>query len=123
MSLLTAQNLQFGFSDGILFKDAAFKIENTDRVGLIGANGTGKTTLFKLITGEYSPQEGAIVKSRDLNIGYMEQYLPSNNSVTLYNEVLTVFYDVAEMEKELEEINCRLLDTSDEKLIERQLFL
>ena len=123
MSLLTAQNLQFGFSDGILFKDAAFKIENTDRVGLIGANGTGKTTLFKLITGEYSPQEGAIVKSRDLNIGYMEQYLPSNNSVTLYNEVLTVFSDVAEMEKELEEINCRLLDTSDEKLIERQLFL
>lgn len=123
MSLLTAQNLQFGFSDGILFKDAAFKIENTDRVGLIGANGTGKTTLFKLITGEYSPQEGAIVKSRDLNIGYMEQYLPSNNSVTLYNEVLTAFSDVAEMEKELEEINCRLLDTSDEKLIERQLFL
>lgn len=123
MSLLTAQNLQFGFSDGILFKDAAFKIENTDRVGLIGANGTGKTTLFKLITGEYSPQEGAIVKSRDLNIGYMEQYLPSNGSVTLYNEVLTVFSDVAEMEKELEEINCRLLDTSDEKLIERQLFL
>ena len=123
MSLLTAQNLQFGFSDGILFKDAAFKIENTDRVGLIGANGTGRTTLFKLITGEYSPQEGAIVKSRDLNIGYMEQYLPSNNSVTLYNEVLTVFSDVAEMEKELEEINCRLLDTSDEKLIERQLFL
>lgn len=123
MSLLTAQNLQFGFSDGILFKDAAFKIENTDRVGLIGANGTGKTTLFKLITGEYSPQEGAIVKSRDLNIGYMEQYLPSNGSVTPYNEVLTVFSDVAEMEKELEEINCRLLDTSDEKLIERQLFL
>lgn len=123
MSLLTAQNLQFGFSDGILFKDAAFKIENTDRVGLIGANGTGKTTLFKLITGEYLPQEGAIVKSRDLNIGYMEQYLPSNGSVTLYNEVLTVFSDVAEMEKELEEINCRLLDTSDEKLIERQLFL
>lgn len=123
MSLLTAQNLQFGFSDGILFKDAAFKIENTDRVGLIGANGTGKTTLFKLITGEYSPQEGAIVKSRDLNIGYMEQYLPSNGSVTLYNEVLTVFSDVAEMEKELEEINCRLLNTSDEKLIERQLFL
>ena len=123
MSLLTAQNLQFGFSDGVLFKDAAFKIENTDRVGLIGANGTGKTTLFKLITGEYSPQEGAIVKSRDLNIGYMEQYLPSNNSVTLYNEVLTVFSDVAEMEKKLEEINCRLLDTSDEKLIERQLFL
>lgn len=123
MSLLTAQNLQFGFSDGILFKDAAFKIENTDRVGLIGANGTGKTTLFKLITGEYSPQEGAIVKSRDLNIGYMEQYLPSNGSVTLYNEVLTVFSDVAEMEKELEEINCRLLDASDEKLIERQLFL
>lgn len=123
MSLLTAQNLQFGFSDGILFKDASFKIENNDMVGLIGANGTGKTTLFKLITGEYTPQEGAVVSRRDLNVGYMEQYLPTDDGKTLYKEVLEVFSDVMEMESELESINSSLSVDSSEKLIERQLFL
>lgn len=123
MSLLTAQNLQFGFSDGILFKDASFIIENTDRVGLIGANGTGKTTLFKLITGEYTPQEGAVIARRDLNVGYMEQYLPTDDGKTLYNEVLDVFSDVMQMEAELEKINNSLSYDSSAQLIERQLFL
>lgn len=123
MSLLTAQNLQFGFSDGILFKDASFKIENNDRVGLIGANGTGKTTLFKLITGEYTPQEGAVIARRDLNVGYMEQYLPTDDGKTLYNEVLDVFSDVMKMEAELEKINNSLSYDSSAQLIERQLFL
>ena len=58
MSVLTAQNLTFGFLDGVLFKGAAFKVEETDRVGLIGANGCGKTSLFRLITGKYSPSVG-----------------------------------------------------------------
>ena len=51
MSLLTALNLKFGFSDGVLFKDAAFQVEENDRIGLIGANGSGKTTLFNSLTG------------------------------------------------------------------------
>ncbi len=120
MSLLTAQNLTFGFLDGVLFKDAAFKVEETDRVGLIGANGTGKTSLFKLITGEYSPVGGGIVRGKDVRIGYMEQYLDCEDSQTLYDEALTVFADVAAMEDELEEINRTLLEKSDGFLIEKQ---
>ena len=73
MSLLTALNLKFGFADGVLFKDAAFQVEEGDRIGLIGANGTGKTSLFKLITGEYQAVEGGIVRCKELRIGYMEQ--------------------------------------------------
>ncbi len=123
MSLLTAQNLKFGFLDGVLFSNAAFKIENNDRVGLIGANGTGKTTLFKLITGELLPQEGGIVRSRELRVGYMEQYLEADEGKTLYDEVLTVFSDVAEMEKELDTVNSQLAFQNDLSLIERQLYL
>ena len=123
MSLLTAQNLTFGFLDGVLFKGAAFKVEENDKIGLIGANGTGKTSLFKLIIGEYSANEGGIVRGKDVRIGYMEQYLECDDNQTLYNEALTVFNDVAEMEAELEELNERLLTDSSISLIERQVKL
>lgn len=123
MSLLTAQNLKFGFSDGVLFKDAAFQVENNDRIGLIGTNGTGKTSLFKLIIGELSPQEGGIVRGKNVKTGYMEQYLEAKTDRTLYEETLTVFSDVAEMENELEQINEKLNFSNDISLIERQLFL
>jgi len=123
MSLLTAQNLTFGFLDGVLFKDAAFKVEENDRIGLIGANGTGKTSLFKLIISEYSPNNGGIVRGKDVRIGYMEQYLVCDDAQTLYNEALSVFNDVSEMEAELEEINLKLLENNSDFLIERQLFL
>lgn len=123
MSLLTAQNLTFGFLDGVLFKGAAFKVEENDKIGLIGANGCGKTSLFKLIIGTYSANEGGIVRGKDVRIGYMEQYLECDDNQTLYNEALTVFNDVAEMEIELEEINERLLSESSIELIERQVKL
>ena len=123
MSLLTAQNLTFGFLDGVLFKGAAFKVENDDRIGLIGANGTGKTSLFKLITGEYYPNEGGIVRGKDVRIGYMEQYLDCDENQTLYGEALTVFNDVIDMEYELAEITHKLMSDSSIELIERQLHL
>ena len=123
MSLLTAQNLTFGFLDGVLFKGAAFKVEETDRIGLIGANGCGKTSLFKLIIGEYSASEGGIVRGKDVRIGYMEQYLDCDENQTLYGEALTVFNDVIEMEYELEKVTHALLNDSSIELIEKQLRL
>ena len=118
MSLLTAQNLTFGFLDGVLFKGAAFKVEENDKIGLIGANGTGKTSLFKLIIGAYSPNEGGIVRGKDVRIGYMEQYLDCDENQTLYDEALTVFNDVMAMEGELEFITSELLNNDDIALIE-----
>ena len=123
MSVLTAQNLTFGFLDGVLFKGAAFKVEETDRVGLIGANGCGKTSLFRLITGKYSPSEGGIVRGKDVRVGYMEQYLECDDNQTLYTEALTVFNDVIEMEAELEKITLTLMNDSNIDLINRQLRL
>lgn len=123
MSLLTAQNLTFGFLDGVLFKGAAFKVEETDRLGLIGANGCGKTSLFKLITGEYTPIEGGIVRGKNVRVGYMEQYLDCDENQTLYAEALTVFQDVIEMELELDEITRKLMSENSIELIEKQLRL
>lgn len=123
MSLLTAQNLKFGFSDGVLFQDAAFGVEENDKIGLIGMNGSGKTSLFKLITGEYTATNGGIVRGKNVRIGYMEQYLDCDESLTLYDETLTVFSDVSLIENELEEISLKLSQSVDDALIERQSFL
>lgn len=123
MSLLTALNLKFGFADGVLFKDAAFQVEEGDRIGLIGANGCGKTSLFKLITGHYQAVEGGIVRGKDVRIGYMEQYLECEDDLTVYEEALKVFSDVTKMETELEKITKQLENNSDLNLIEKQVHL
>ncbi len=123
MSLLTAQNLGFGFADGVLFQGAAFQVEPTDRVGLIGRNGVGKTTLFKLIIGQETPVTGGIVRGKDLKIGYMEQYLTYDPAKTLYEQTVTVFDDLAAIERELELLVTEMQHNPTDAVVERHLHL
>ncbi len=123
MSCLQAQNVSFGFPDRLLLESVSFLIEPGDRVGLIGANGTGKTTLFKLIRAELTPDEGALVLGRDIKLGYTEQYYRTDD-LSVYEEALSVFNDVVCMEEELSSIHDRLMEMpGDLVLIERQSFL
>ena len=77
MSLITFDNVTYSNHVGILFADANFTVNDGDRIGLIGNNGTGKTTLFKCIMGELQIDKGNINKKRGLKIGYIEQSIPS----------------------------------------------
>lgn len=104
MALLNVNNLKMEFGERTLFSGASFEIGDNDKIGVIGANGTGKTTLFKLITGEMSPAAGEIYKSKNAVVGYMEQHTCSDSERTLYSEVLTVFEPLMQMEDELEAI-------------------
>ena len=101
MAVLDVQNLTLSFGDGVLFKDVSFDVKEKEKVGLIGANGVGKTSLFKIITGEYEPDSGACFISKNATLGYMEQHTCSENR-TVYEELISVFSDLAEIEKELE---------------------
>lgn len=121
MPLITAQNLMAGFSDKILFSNANFSIEKNDRIGLIGANGSGKTTLFRLILREIEPTDGSLILSTQIRIGCVEQHACRDLSKTAYEEVLTVYQDVMDMERELEEITQKLAKGNmDPSLLERQ---
>ncbi len=121
MALLNVYNLKMEFGERLLFDSASFEIGDNDKVGVIGANGTGKTTLFKLITGELHPSSGEIYKSKNAVVGYMEQHACSDSKRSLYSEVLTVFEPLMKMEDELEEIAFKIETCgANSKILERQ---
>jgi len=75
--MLSIQNLSFYFGSRPLYENISLHIKPKDRIGLIGANGTGKSTLLRLITGEYTPDAGSIGKAKDCTIGFLNQDLLS----------------------------------------------
>jgi ATP-binding cassette subfamily F protein 3 len=108
MAVINAYNLNMGFGETVLFKNACFDIGEKERVGLVGANGTGKTTLFKLITGELEPADGGLFKSKDITLGYMEQHVSTGSRRTLYDDMLSVFEPLMQAERELEELAAKI---------------
>ena len=125
MSLLNVSNLEKSFGSDLLFEHISFEIQNNDRIGLVGVNGSGKTTLFKLLTQEMSSDGGDIFLSKEARIGYMEQHVCRNLTETAYDEVLTVFSHLSQMEEELELLNVKISKQMGnlDALIERQATL
>ena len=87
MPVLSVSKLGMSFGERTLFEDMSFDVDARDKVGLIGRNGVGKTTLFKLITGELEPSSGVIARERGLRIGYMEQHACSDGDRSIYDEL------------------------------------
>lgn len=125
MAIVTVNGLSMEFGEQKLFDKMSFEVQNDDRIGLIGVNGCGKTTLFKLLTGELIPSGGNIVLNKNTSIGYMEQHVCRNPEISAYDEVLTVFSELMDNEKEIELINARISAGTEniESLVERQAFL
>lgn len=108
MPVLSVHNLSMSFVEQILFNDVSFDIEKGDKIGFIGANGVGKTTLFKILNGELSPDDGSVFKSKDTIVGYMQQHACNKPDRCVYDELISVFDYLIEMEKEIEIINSKI---------------
>lgn len=122
MSVLSAYDLSMSFIERQLFNSLTFNVEERDKIGLIGANGTGKTTLFKILTGKLSPDTGNVTVGKNIVLGYMEQHACTSLNKTIYEELLSVFQPLMEMEKELEKLPS-LIETGQgniDELIEKQ---
>jgi len=122
MSILSIQNLKVEFDGKTLFENVSFDVNPGDSVGLIGANGTGKTTLFRVIKGEIEPAEGGAFLSKHVKVGYLEQHACQGSKRTVYDEALSVFEPLMRMELEMEEI-ANAIDSglsNREELIEKQ---
>jgi len=112
--LIGLQNVTFEFGARVIVEDATWHIQPGDRIGLIGYNGTGKSTLLKVLVGEYSPSKGTVEKSRDTTIGYLHQDLLSfDTSETITEVALGAFERVRALEKEIEALGIALEKDSD----------
>src|SRR6266496_3841575 len=114
------QNVTFEFGARALVQDATWHIQPNERIGLIGYNGTGKSTLLKLLVGEYQPSVGTVERSRGITMGYLHQDLLSfDTNDSILNVALGAFQKILQLEKEIEELGKQLEQTSDEKLLHK----
>lgn len=122
MALISVSNIEKYFADELLFSKVSFMVEENEKIGFVGVNGAGKTTLFKIILDEYSADDGEISKNKNLKIGYVKQHMDLVSSKTVMEELLEVYADVEQTEKELEKI-ARLIENGEgniDELINRQ---
>ena len=122
MAILTAYGLKMEFGATEIFSDVSFEINENDKVGFIGVNGAGKTTLFKVITKEYEPTDGSLILGKNTTVGYMEQHACHNSNRTVYDEILTVFSKLIDIEIELEKLHIAIENKSGniDELIQKQ---
>ena len=118
--LLGLQNVTFEFGARTIVEDATWHIQPNERIGLIGYNGTGKSTLLKVLTGQYSPAKGTVEKGRETTIGFLHQDLLGFDTEDSILEVaMGAFERVKQLEKELELLGHELEKTGDESLADK----
>ncbi|WP_126243602.1 ABC-F family ATP-binding cassette domain-containing protein [Chitinophaga rhizosphaerae] len=116
--LIALQDITFEFGARTIVEDSTWHIVPGDRVGLIGLNGTGKSTLLRIINGEYTISKGSLNKGKDTTIGFFNQDLLSFESdESILNVGMTAFEKAVKVEKELEEMTRQLENSEDEALL------
>ena len=113
MILISAQEVQKSFGTHEVLKEVTFSLQKGEKMGLVGVNGCGKTTLMRIISGEMEPDGGMVHKNRDLRIGYLRQVDDIALSDTVWEALLRVFEPVIAMEKRLRELEGEMERNAD----------
>ncbi|TET51370.1 MAG: ABC transporter ATP-binding protein [Actinomycetota bacterium] len=111
--MVSINHINLGFGGSKLLEDISFQINTGDRIGLVGNNGAGKTTMLKIILGIQLPDSGTVEKPTGLTIGYLPQQMKLTNSKTLFNEVKTAFSLVLGLEKKALQIDHEIRERND----------
>ena len=112
MIVLSCNNLNKSFGIDTILENVSFTVNEGDKVGIIGVNGTGKTTLFKILSGIYGYDSGDIYLGKGVEIGYLEQNTNFHSEGTIFEEVLEVFKDLIEMETYLRDLEVKIANES-----------
>ncbi len=111
--LISADNLSFGFGGGSLLEKITFSLHEEDRVGFIGGNGEGKTTLIRLILGELEPESGTLFKKNGIRIGYLAQNGGYDSANTVYGEMREIFTEDERMISALRALEAQISQTDE----------
>ena len=113
--LIGLQNVTFEFGARAIIEEATWHIHPGERIGLIGYNGTGKSTILKLLVGQYTPSKGTVEKSKETSIGYLHQDLLSfDTNESILEVAMGAFERVKELEKEIEALGQKLESNSED---------
>ena len=111
--MLNIHNLSVSFGGTYLFEEVTFRMGAGDRVGLVGKNGAGKSTMLKILAGDFKPDSGQIATEKEVRIGFLRQDIDFEQGRTVLEEAYQAFTDIQEVEKKLVEINHQLVSRTD----------
>jgi ATP-binding cassette subfamily F protein 3 len=111
--MLNIHNLSISFQGEYLFEDITFKLGNGDRVGLIGKNGAGKSTMLKILSKELEPDSGQIAADKALKIGFLKQDIDFVLGRTVLEEAYEAFTEIKQLEAKMENVNTQLAERTD----------
>ncbi|MBR6527861.1 MAG: ABC-F family ATP-binding cassette domain-containing protein, partial [Lachnospiraceae bacterium] len=117
MSILTVEHLSHGFGDRAIFTDVSFRLLKGEHIGLIGANGEGKSTFMSIITDKLMPDEGTIQWSKNVRVGYLDQHTVLEKGMTIRDVLQSAFAYLFEMEAQMNEICEKLGDVDEEEMM------
>ncbi|AOZ99742.1 MULTISPECIES: ABC-F family ATP-binding cassette domain-containing protein [Flavobacterium] len=111
--MLNIHNLSVSFGGTYLFEEVTFRLGAGDRVGLVGKNGAGKSTMLKMLAGDFKPDSGVISQEKDIRMGFLRQDIDFERGRTVLEEAYEAFTEIKIVEKKLEEINHQLVTRTD----------
>ncbi|GAA4936206.1 ABC-F family ATP-binding cassette domain-containing protein [Algibacter agarivorans] len=110
---MNIHNLSISFQGEYLFEDITFKLGNGDRIGLIGKNGAGKSTMLKILSKEMEPDTGQIAADKELKIGFLKQDIDFILGRTVLEEAYEAFTEIKELEAKMEGVNTQMAERTD----------
>ena len=118
MSILNAENISHSFGGRQILEDASFRLLKGEHIGLIGANGEGKSTFLKIITGEMHPENGKVEWCKHITYGYLDQYSTLEKGKTIRDVLRDAFSHLSKLEAEMLTIYDQMGESSDEEIAE-----
>ena len=114
MSILNVEHLTHGFGDRAIFQDVSFRMLKGEHIGLVGANGEGKSTFMSIVTGKLMPDEGKVEWAKNVRAGYLDQHAVLEKGMTIQEVLKSAFDPLLQKEQRMNEI-CDLLGSADEE--------
>lgn len=111
--MITVNNIGLSFSGNVLFENITFLINTNDRIGLVGKNGAGKTSILKIVAGKLATNSGEIVAPADMAFGYLPQEMKIVSTRSIYDETLTAFKEIRQIEKNIENYTHQIQNRTD----------